>query len=45
MPIDMIATKNVGDITLIAAAIKNMLVLFKLDDNGCSLFFVFQFDA
>ena len=46
MPIDQIATKVIGDITLIAATTKNMLILYKLEETGeCTLFFVFQFEA
>jgi hypothetical protein len=45
LPIDQIATKVIGDTTLIAVVIKNMLILFKLEESGeCTLFFVFQFD-
>ena len=45
LPIDQIATKVIGDTTLIAVATKNMLILFKLEESGeCSLFFVFQFE-
>jgi hypothetical protein len=45
MPIDQIATKVIGDTTLIAATTKNMLILFKLEETGeCTLFFVFQFE-
>ena len=45
LPIDQIATKVIGDTTLIAATTKNMLILFKLEESGeCTLFFVFQFE-
>lgn len=45
MPIDQIATKIIGDTTLIAVTTKNMLILFKLEESGeFTLFFVFQFE-
>jgi len=45
LPIDQIATKVIGDTTLIAVTTKNMLILFKLEESGeCTLFFVFQFE-